>query len=116
MARIKTVKIKTGVSYAVINADEFDENKHELLVGEDEMVVKPKGVEDVKPFVIGKADFDENAYEKVNLTNSVAEEVAEQTDRQTLRQATEGKSSNSLEDEGAKSPQKTLKENQKRNK
>lgn len=84
MAKKKTVKILTDSGFEVESADEFDPSTDELVVEPEEMVVKPKGVDGAKPFVIDKKDFDERAYERVNQTAAVIEEVAKQQERETL--------------------------------
>jgi hypothetical protein len=84
MPQAKPLKIRRGSGYEVISEEDFDPTKHELLVGEGEIVVKPLNVEKAKPFIIDERDFDPRSYERVNQTAAVAAEIAKQTDRQTL--------------------------------
>ena len=98
MATANTLKVQDGKDFKVINAEDYDEKIHKLVVGDDEIIVKPLNVEGAKPFTIGEKDFDPNAYEKVTATKANVAEVAKQTDRQTLREAVEEKDFNSVDD------------------
>lgn len=91
MPNAKPLKIRRSTGYEIISEDDFDPSKHELLVGEGEIVVKPLNVEKAKPFIIDERDFDPRSYERVNVTKSVASEVAKQTDRQTLPEEIEAR-------------------------
>ena len=98
MAAANTLKVQDGKGFKIIAQEDYDESVHKLVVGEDEIIVKPLNVEGAKPFIIGEKDFDPNSYEKVNATKANVAEVAKQTDRQTLHEAVEEKSFNSVED------------------
>ncbi len=91
MPNPKPLKIRKGTGYEVVSEEDFDPTKHELLVGENEIVVKPLGVEKAKPFIIDERDFDPRSYERVNQTAAVAKEIAKQTDRQTLPEEMEAR-------------------------
>lgn len=77
--------------FETVTEEDYDPATHELLVGEDEIVVKPLNVDEAKPFVIGEKDFDPRSYERVRQTRAVAEEIAKQADRQTLTEEIESR-------------------------
>lgn len=89
----KSYKVRAGDGFEIVSASDYDPEKHHLVVDPGEIVVKPKGVEGAKPFIIDEKDFDERSYERVNQTAAVIEEVAKQQERQTAEEAVEARKS-----------------------